>query len=178
MGTGGCPVIVQAHVDVTGKRAWCAGGRGIRRTTNLPPALAAVVVLMAHHKTGLLHQRPDPAQAVVAVVRVALQAVADQEALGRTMVHVDAEDVVPPCHLPLASLLAQGVSPVFIHAIKALCRNQRGGMTLGVLMNRLVPVTAHQIVTALLMQPLEGPLVMPAEVVDADHVAVAMSSIC
>jgi hypothetical protein len=33
-------------------------------------------------------------------------------------------------------------------------------------------------VTTLLMQPLEGPLVMPAEVVDADHVAVAMSSIC
>jgi hypothetical protein len=33
-------------------------------------------------------------------------------------------------------------------------------------------------VTALFMQPLEGPLVMPAEVVDADHDAVEMSSIC
>lgn len=76
MGTGDRPVIVQAHVGVTRKRAWSAGGRGIGRTADLPPALAAVVVLVVDDKAGLFHQRSNPAQAVVAVVGVLLQSIA------------------------------------------------------------------------------------------------------
>lgn len=83
--------------------------------------------------------------------------------------HINAEDIFLGRRFPVAALLGEGVPPIFFHPLKALALNKSGGVALGVFINRLLPVTAHQVGTALLLEPGKRPLIVAAEVINADH---------
>jgi hypothetical protein len=142
---------------------------------DFPPAAACVVVLMIDDKAGAAQQGADPAQAVVAVVVILLQAVANQKSLGRALMHVDAEDRCGGRTAVAGGFFLQRMAPIRGHAVKALGGDQLGSMPLRVLRDRLVPVLADQSLAAQPSQPLEGPLVVSAKIVNADHVASRIS---
>ena len=60
----------------------------------------------------------------IAIVGVLLQAVAQEKALGRTLVHVDAEQLVRRRAVMGAALVLQRHAPVFLHALDALGADQ------------------------------------------------------
>ena len=90
--------------------------------------------------------------------------------------HVDAIHVVRGGHDVIRGLLLQRVMPVFLHPFDAFAHDELFGMLLRIATDGVIPVIPHQRVSALLFQPGESPLVVPAEVVTADHDALAMSS--
>jgi hypothetical protein len=162
-----------------GARPWRRRPTRVRRgppladgsRAHLPPALAAVVVLVVDHIAGLLQHRAGPAHAVVAVVAVVLQPVPEEETARRTVVKVDAEHVLAMRDVEpeVRRLLQQRVPPVLEHAGNALVADEVARMPLAVVVDRLVPVLAHQRMAADALQPAEGPLVVGAEIVAADH---------
>src|SRR5262245_18148745 len=77
------PVRSQSHVVFPAERRWGAWRCLVVGPPHFPPALAAVIVLVVDHEAGLLHHRSDPAHAVVTVVAVLHETVANEEALRR-----------------------------------------------------------------------------------------------
>ena len=124
-------------------------------------------VIVPADKAGAAEQGADPAQAVVAIVVVLLQGVADQEALGGALVHVDPVDGVAGCAVIPGGFVFEGMAPVLDHARNALGQDQLGRVTLRVLRDGLVPVLADQRLASRSAQPFKGPFVMSAEIVDA-----------
>src|SRR5437762_2735258 len=82
------PVRTQTHVLLTAQLTNATRGARIVLLPHLPPALTAMVVLVVNDEAGVFHQRPDPADAVIAIVAVLHEAVADEEALRRAVVHI------------------------------------------------------------------------------------------
>jgi hypothetical protein len=87
--------------------------------------LAAVIVLVVDHESGALHQRPDPPHAVVAVIVVLLEAVANEEALGRAVVHINPKHARRARSVVGRPFFAERVPPVFGHAVKAFLQDER-----------------------------------------------------
>lgn len=150
-GLRGFLIRAQADIGFSGKFAHGAGGLKVGGAAHFPPALAAVVVGMVDDESGFLHEGADPADAVVAVVGVLLQAVLDEEAFGGAGVHVDAEDILFCGGGPVTAFFSQGVAPVFLHAFEPFADDEGGGVALGVFVNGLMPVVAHQLMAALLL---------------------------
>jgi hypothetical protein len=143
MGFGGFPIRAEADIGFAGELADGAGGAEVGGAAHFPPALAAMVVGVIDDEAGLFHEWADPAHAVVAIVRVLLEAVLDEETFGGAGVHVYAEDILLRGGGPVATFFGQGVAPVFLHAFEALANDEGGGVALGVFINGLMPVVAH-----------------------------------
>ena len=137
----------------------------------LPPALALVVVLMIDTKAGPLDHRPNPGDAVVAVVFVLLKVVFDQKSLGWTIVHVASHHGRALRHVIalFGRLFRQGMPPVFHHSFESLDLNQLCGMSLCVLGDGLGPIFLKKLLAAGGFQPGKCPFVMSTEVVCSNH---------
>ena len=122
---------------------------------------------MIDTKAGLLKHRPNPGDAVVAVVSVLLKVVFDQKSLGGTIVHVASHCGQVLRHVIglFGRLLRQGMPPVFHHAFESLALNQLRGMSLRVLGDGIGPIFLKKLLAADGFQPGKCPLVMCTEVV-------------
>ncbi len=82
-----------AHIKVSRDNSRRIRRARVIRATEFPPALATVIVLVIHHKTRFAHHWPDPAHAVIAIVAILFEAVAQEKSLRRAVVHVDAKHI-------------------------------------------------------------------------------------
>jgi hypothetical protein len=131
---------VQADVIFGGEFSGiCRWGFVVVRS-HLPPALAAVIVLVVNFETGPLQHRPNPTDTVIAIIRVLLQSIANQKAFGWTIMNIQTEDFVRCAAFVSGSLLPQRMGPIFLHSLDAFCAYQLTGMPLGIFMNGLVPI--------------------------------------
>src|ERR1035437_7637624 len=165
------PRRIEADILVARHRAWrsmsaLGGGRA-----HFPPALALVTVFVVDDIAGLGHQRPGPAHAVVAIITVILQFVADQKPARGTVMKVDPKHIlaVRDVETQVGRLLQECVSPVFQHAGNSPAPDQVARMALAVVVDGLVPVLEHELMAADALAPPKGPLVVPAELVAADR---------
>src|SRR6185295_20142435 len=83
----GPPIRFQPYVMLLRHLTGSTRLRAIGFAAHFPPALAAMVVLMVNGKPGPSEHRPDPADAVVAIIGMLLQAVAQEKPFGRTIVN-------------------------------------------------------------------------------------------
>ena len=98
--------------------------RGLSRVrrSNLPPALAAVIVFVAQNlKSSLKERGPDPTHAVVAIVLVRVEVVVEQESLTRAAAHVEANQIsrLVERHRPVALFVRAGFRPRLVQASQA-----------------------------------------------------------
>src|SRR5688572_488489 len=59
---------------------------------HFPPTLAEMIMLMVDHKPRVPHHRPDPPDAMIAVVGVVLEMVPQQEAFRGTIRNIDTKN--------------------------------------------------------------------------------------
>ncbi len=66
----GAPIGALANVALARGFSRAAGWRWVRHGTDFPPALSPVIVLVIDDVSGPFEQRPNPAHAMVAVIRI------------------------------------------------------------------------------------------------------------
>jgi hypothetical protein len=69
------------------------------------------------------------------------------------------------------AFLVQRVTPVGRHAGETVLLNQFDSVALRVSVDGFVPILPDEGLAARLSQPFEGPIVLAAEIVNADHLA-------
>ena len=85
-----CPARIFANIDVD-LNFWLSA----RRLANLPPTLPAVIVFMGcHFGPDFLKSRCYPTHAMITIVFVGVQIVLQQEALTRTLPHIEPQEIV------------------------------------------------------------------------------------
>src|SRR2546423_11847540 len=99
-----------------------------------------MIVLMINREPRPFQHWPDPADAVIAVIRMLRQPVSNQESLRRAVMDVQPENFPGCAAFVTCSFLRQRMSPIFFHSFNPLLQDQLTGMTLRVLVNRLVPI--------------------------------------
>ena len=110
------PVAIQSNVVCTAKFTNRTRRRSVGSATNFPPALTAMVVLVIDREASLFHHRTNPSHAMVAIIVILRETVANEKSFRRTSMHINTKDALGRRRMVSSSLVFQSMAPIFFHA--------------------------------------------------------------